>query len=548
MLDRIPTGNPLLSKEGAGGGYEKEYHLSIAERKRILLEHIHGVDIDSSAVEVAKLNLMLKVLEGGAQSGVKSEHRIAYDVSERLLPDLDKNIVCGNSLIGLDYFDQLDLNSPSYAAERSRRGQASPTMRGDGSPSEPDMAERAKINAMDWKDAFPDIMKRGGFDVVIGNPPYVLGRETFDDATKNYFSKRYVSYGGKFDLYVYFVERAFSLLNNGGILGYIVPNTILVNENASKLRGVILTQGTIDRIKLFPNRVFENAQVESAILCIFRENPDPKHLVEIEADPNRKVMQSAFIDGDRNRFNVGLDEAAEAILKKIKTVSKTLGELSDICIGIQLGGTGHKTVKENFITSEKLGNEYKPVLDGKDISRYEVNWGGKFVRYGNWLHRPRNPKYFLEPKVMIRQIGATPIATFDDKGFYTLNTIYDIISISDYSPKYFLAIIGSRLGAWMWRVTNQDYKTIFPKIKKSQLENLSIRRIDVSDPTELKRYSVLINHVDSMLRLKEQWLSSTTQDRTILDRQLSATDREIDKLVYELYGLTEEEINIVEGE
>ena len=206
------------------------WKLTTAKKKEILLNNIFGVDIDAQAVEVTKLSLLLKVIEDPGQLSM---------LDERILPDLGKNIQCGNSLIGTDYWDgQLIV----------------------------DEEERARVNAFDWKAAFPEVFAQGGFDAVLGNPPYVLGRETFDDKLKQYFSKHYDAFGGKYDLYIYFTEKAASLLKAGGKLGFIIPNTVLVNENAIKLRQFILNKTQLDVIRVFDKRVFADAQVESVII------------------------------------------------------------------------------------------------------------------------------------------------------------------------------------------------------------------------------------------------------------------------------------------
>ncbi|MBU1032470.1 Eco57I restriction-modification methylase domain-containing protein, partial [Patescibacteria group bacterium] len=440
--------------------------------------------------------------------------------NDRILPVLSSNIKCGNSLIGTDYFAGQMMMDP---------------------------AEMARINPFDWEPEFPEIFKRGGFDAVIGNPPYVLGRETFDEDTKDYFAKSYFVYGGKYDLYIYFTEKAISLLTASGKLGYIIPNTVLVNENAVKLRKVILDKTQIDIIRIFEERVFENAQVESVIV-IASKKPTTSRPIIIES--GRKVSyisQESFVNDRNFRFNVRLDPSTEKLITRITLQSNTLGNLSDICIGIQLGGSSGTDTKENFLSNTQIEKNYKKVLDGKDINSYEINWNNKFVRYGNWLHRKRDEKYFLNPKVMIRQIGAVPIATFDDQGFYTLNTIYNLISISDYSSKYFLAIINSKFGKWFWRTQNSDFKSLFPKIKKSQIENIPIRLVNFSDSTDRSLYDKVISFVDQILALNKQLsVAKSLSERVALQRQITATDRQIDQLVYKLYGLTEEEIKIVE--
>ena len=186
-------------------------------------------------------------------------------------------------------------------------------------------------------------------------------------------------------------------------------------------------------------------------------------------------------------------------------------------------------------------------MDGRDINHYQKEWKGLYVRYGDWLHRKRDEKYFLNPKIIVRQIGKTPIASYDEDQFYTLNTIYNLINGSDYSLKYFLAIINSKLGGWFWTKRNYDFKTLFPKIKKSQLEAIPIRNIDFSNPADKSRHDQMVALVERMLTLHQQLaVAHTAHDKTILQRQITATDRQIDRLVYELYELTEEEIRIIE--
>ena len=487
------------------------WQLTVQKKKEILLNNIFGVDIDPQAVEVTKLSLLLKVLETPGQLDF---------MGERVLPDLGKNIQCGNSLIGFDYFD-----GKMFVEQE----------------------ERERVNAFDWKGAFSQVFAQGGFDAVIGNPPYVLGRETFDEHTKQYLSKKYIVYGGKYDLYIYFTERAIALLRASGKLGYIIPNTVLVNVNASKLRKVILDETQINIIRVFDERVFEHAQVESVIIVTGKKPTASEPVVIQSGNSTGHISQDSFANNPDYRFNVRSNSLVDELITRIESKSNSLGMLSDICIGIQLGGSSGTDKKESFISDSQVDEAYKKVLDGKDINTYVTNRNNKFVRYGNWLHRKRDEKYFLNPKILIRQIGAVPIATFDDQNFYTLNTIYNLISISQYSPKFFLGVINSKLGKWFWRIRNSDFKSLFPKIKKDQIENIPIRSINFSDPADKARHDKMVSLVERMLELRKRPAARTPQEQEMVKREIESTDRQIDRLVYELYELTEEEIKIVEG-
>ncbi|HEU0220057.1 MAG TPA: TaqI-like C-terminal specificity domain-containing protein, partial [Gallionella sp.] len=450
------------------------WRLTTAEKKRILLEHIYGVDIDTQAVEVTKLSLLLKMLEGESNESLNSQMKLFH---ERVLPDLEHNIQCGNSLIGPDFYDgQLDLDD-----EATQR-----------------------INVFDWQAAFPQIFKVGGFDAVIGNPPYVLGRETFDNNAKEYLSSHFDAFGGKYDLYIFFTERAIALLGNKGMLGYIIPNTILANENAMGIRNVILNQTMIERIRTFKTRVFQNAQVETVILILEKSlGSKENHNVVIESDDSVNIPQSLFAKNDSYKFNIYSDAPTEKLIARIQSVSAPLGNISDICIGIQLGGQSGDT-KESFLSNKKEDESYKKVLDGKNINRYQKKWAGVYVRYDDSLHRKRDERYFLNPKLILRQIGKVPTASYDEDEFYTLNTIYNLIGTDSYSLKYLLGIINSKLGGWFWLKKNCDFKTLFPKIKKSQIESIPIRIIKFENAQDHSSHDRIVSLVDKMLALHQQ--------------------------------------------
>ena len=140
-----------------------------------------------------------------------------------------------------------------------------------------------------------------------------------------------------------------------------------------------------------------------------------------------------------------------------------------------------------------------------------------------------------------------PIATYDDQNFYTLNTIYNLITIGEYSPKYFLAIINSKLGKWFWRIKNSDFKSIFPKIKKAQIESIPIRAAQILRPIRKSRPRQNGLPGGAHVGAAPPLLPRTPQEKEMLQREIEATDQAIDQLVYKLYGLTEDEIRIVEG-
>jgi len=231
-----------------------DYALTSHERKRILTDHIYGVDIDPQAVEVTKLSLLLKVLEGENAESVGQTLNLFH---ERALPDLNQNIKCGNSLIGPDFYDgqQTDLF---------------------------DIEERYRINAFNWQDEFPFLQKVGGFDTVIGNPPYV--RQEGLSEFKDYFQRTYKAYTGTADLYVPFIEKAVSLLKDGGYFSYIVANKWMRANYGKPLRQWMTQQGLEEIIDFGDLPVFKKATTYPCILRIAKKGPpDSFHAVNIES-------------------------------------------------------------------------------------------------------------------------------------------------------------------------------------------------------------------------------------------------------------------------
>ncbi len=539
----------------------KRYRDSDFGRKLYLIQNsIFGVDIQSIACQIAKLRFFISLAieqlpdKGAENFGIKP------------LPNLETRFIAANTLIGLtrvrdltsvkaqDIERQLRDNRERYFHATTRRqklnckrrdkilrGKLAAELTGVGMPAD----EAEKIAYWDPYDqnASTDFFDTewmfgiaDGFDIVVANPPYVLGRETFGDEVKQYLSENYNAYGGKYDLYIYFTEKGISVLKKEGLLAYILPNTFLANVNARNLRRIVLENTSIEVIRTFDSKVFA-AQVESIVIIVKKVDSSESNQVLIKGVEGFHIPQSFFTANVDFRFNVNIDPPATELIKKVKSISVSLGGISDICIGIQLGGSSGGDSKKNFVSSIRMDETYKKVLDGKDINTYQKNWDGLYVQYGNWLHRKRNEKYFLNPKIVIRQIGSSPIATYDGEQYYTLNTIYNLIGSDDrYSLKYILGIINSKLGKWFWIKNNSDFKTLFPKIKKSEIEAMPIYDLDFNNPNDKAKHEQIIALVDRILSMKQ----------SNPDYGASNLEQEIDRLIYELYGLTSDEIAIVE--
>ena len=343
----------------AGGG---EWRLNTAEKKRILLCNIYGVDIDPQAVEVTKLSLHLKVLEGESEQTVSMQLKL---FQERALPDLGNNIKCGNSLIGPDFYD----------------GQTTF-----------DMEERLRINAFDWQGEYPEVMGQGGFDAVIGNPPYV--RQEGLGEFKAYFQKHYKVYHGVADLYAYFIERGVSLLRPRGLFSYIVANKWMRANYGLPLRAWLKEQHIEEIIDFGDLPVFQKATTYPCILRISREAPHEKFRVSQVKTLSFKGLENYVEDNHYDVKQSDLDDAGwsladertQALLAKLKAAGVPLGEYvkgkiyRGVLTGLNEAFVIDAATRERLIAEDgKSAELIKPFLAGRDIKRYEQPKSDKYL-------------------------------------------------------------------------------------------------------------------------------------------------------------------------
>jgi type I restriction-modification system DNA methylase subunit len=518
-----PKGSPYKNKTQSELDLKHEdsgVRLTIFEKAEILKNHIFGVDIDYQAVEVTKLSLMLKMLEG----------EISIIKGNAILPMLNDNIKCGNSLI-----------SGSAQELKKYFGE-----------------DYLKVKPFNWEEEFKDVFADGGFDVVIGNPPYLLLqsvqelRNFFDFSIKFYKVAQY-----KIDTYHLFLEKGISLLRNRGKLGFIVPNTFLKNKFTVQLRKFILDNCCIDKILVIPEKVFPDASVDTAIIIINKDNIEKNRtknsinvlqlessLVEIKLKLNYKyVQQNTFNKDDNYAFNLLMDKISSTWIDKIRRISNPLGNFATAYFGIQTFD------RKKYVSNKRVNSDYKPTIDGGNVFRYRLEPTDEFVHFvPQAIKSGGDAKVYTQPKIVVRQIGKSPIATFDDKSFHSLNTIYNIILTNQIVDlKYVLAIINSFLISAYWNVMFADYKATFPKIKKAPLLNIPIRKIDVTKPNEKKLHDDLVALVEVMLDLNKKIQSAKGSAKELIQKEITKTDNKIDDLVYKLYGITEEEKKIIEG-
>lgn len=521
------------------------FQLTITEKQRILLNNIFGVDIDTQAVEVSKLSLLLKLLEGETE---ESTGRLFKYTQMKLLPDLSKNIKCGNSLIGPDFYKQMSLLNDD---------------------------EARRINAFDWEDAFPDIFENGGFDVVIGNPPWV-DIKGLEKTYVDYYFEKYKTTSNRINVYAIFMERALQLLATSGYFSFILPNSILFQSSYEKLRKIILDNFTIRNIGRMPDNVFKGIKAETVILVMTKTELKKSIKNEIVIF-DRKTILSLF---DRSAaiqvksidqrlwykqkflaFNIFLSDEEFKLLEKIEDKKTQLIDICDFTLGItpydKYKGHTEKQIKEKiFHSNYQINNQYKKLLVGGDISRYFIKWNGKqWLKYGTWLGAPREKRFFTEERILIRQIvSGVPLrifATVTSEEYCNTQSIFNLLprQKAEEDIRYLLGILNSKLINFYHTNRYLDKsKMLFQKILIQNAKLFPIRTIDFSNPSEKVMHDKLVAMVEKMLELqKKSHFVRLESDKKMYQTQIDVLDNQIDSLVYELYGLREKEIKIVEG-
>jgi Eco57I restriction-modification methylase/TaqI-like C-terminal specificity domain len=532
-------------------GYGGDWRLTTAERKRILLNNVYGVDIDSQAVEVTKLSLLLKVLEGENEETLNRQFKLFH---ERALPDLGSNIKCGNSLIGPDFYKNQQM---SFLDDEERYG----------------------INVFDWKAEFSEIMKSGGFDAVIGNPPYISVESTTKDVTE-YYLKAFKSAYGRANSFSLFLEKALELVSKDGYCGLITSNRILTNTQLAKLRKILLENSTIERILTFKRTVFK-AAVDTTVITFRKSLPARAHSIEIWFDINdlikkdyniTKVHQTTFLESPAHIFNIKQREDFKELVQRVRKKSTDLDKLCYVKDGIILGA-----IKDLFLSDTRVDSRYEEWLEGNEVSRYRIAWKGRYICYDSSLIeeelkrkrtkakqkaksssdfeklsqsgvRLRNQQVFRQEKILTRQNAKRLIGVFDEKHYFVKNSLHCILlKNKTYNLKYILGLINSSLIDLYFQDQIGSTGEIFSQVKIAYLEKLPIRTINFSDPKDEADHDRMVELVERMLFLhKNLAAAKTAHDKTAIQRQIDATDKQIDQLVYELYGLTEDEIKIIE--
>ncbi|HAS81018.1 MAG: hypothetical protein UR25_C0003G0183 [Candidatus Nomurabacteria bacterium GW2011_GWE1_32_28] len=505
----------------------KEFGIDGSVKRQIILENLFGVDLDMQAVEIARLNLLINSL----------------DLKE-ILPKLNNNIKNGNSLI---------------------------------SGTDEEMEKQFGKNWKDkkpfnWQEEFPDVFKQGGFDVIIGNPPYVRQEEIKED--KEIFSQLFPNVAnGTADLYVYFFERAIQLLKNSGYLGFIISNKFIKAGYGKNLRKYLKESLSIKQlIDQFNKKVFEDAVVDPCTIIIKKEKPLKNSHILYNYETN--ILQANLNESGwtfANEESLDLKSKIEEKGKKIKDW-EGVNIRRGIVTGLNEAFILNLDNKERFIEEDKNCDVLiKPLLAGRNIKRYLAGFDNKFLlkiiqgsniddcepiknhllKFKDELSErwePKNGKIkwfelrscvyyeeFEKPKIIYPDISDTGGFYWDDEGYFLNNTIY---MITGNIKKSWVGLLNSRLISWYYkkiasglgeggvRYFTQFVKELPIPENTESLDNLTQKMLDLNK--ELKK----------ILENSNEWEN--------IKSEIEKTDKKINEEVYGLYGLNEKEIKIIE--
>jgi adenine-specific DNA-methyltransferase len=573
-------------------------------KRQILLNNLFGVDIDPQAVEVTRLSLSLKALEDTRHDELYDERTL---FKQTVLPDLSGNVKCGNSLIGPDYF-----------AGRMF----------------PNADELRRVNPFDWEQAFPQAFLpspagrgRGGFDAVIGNPPYlrIQGLQEFYGNQVEYLAAHCKSAVKRFDLYLLFIEKGFQLLKDGGRLGFICPHKFLNSDFGSGLRGFLISNSALEAFISFGNNlIFNQVTTYTGLLFLRKVSSQLFRYFEFIgpslSDVSQKLLALSpcdFTEYHLQDFNADpwilAVRQAPALLQTLSKQELTLADVCDqILVGVQSGIDNvhimkfmRQTSRGNLVLmSERAGIEVeieeglvKPLLMGEDVHRYseakvshyciypyqlvdgktrileETDLRREFPRgyaylkeyrkelteirtrqktnpkYWYSCHRSRDMRVFESQRIITPEISLGCNMTIAPAGVYHNTKVYSIVpKPRPEHQNYWLGVLNSRVLWWFLSNTGYVLRGGYFVFKTNYLQPFPIPAINFSDPAAAARHDRMVQLVTAMLALHKHKAAARTQAEQVLyQHQIEATDRQIDALVYELYGLTAEEIAVVEG-
>ncbi|MDD3875288.1 MAG: N-6 DNA methylase [Bacteroidales bacterium] len=535
----------------------------------ILENNLFGVDLNEESVEIAKLSLWLRTAQ-----------------PNRKLNNLNNNIKCGNSLI----------DDPAVAGEK----------------------------AFNWHNEFSKVFEKGGFDVVIGNPPYGI---LLDKDMQDYYRQKFPLTKYKTNLYVLFIERMMQVFEKG-IIHFIVPKSLLLNTYYEEIRKYLINYTEINELFSITEKVFEDAEVGGSLLLQFtiKKEINKNCMIRLaSAEKIQNFITQTGITENRESQNYFLSVPnceISIVSTDNQSVINKLNKLKPINYYYTLkNGLNPGNIKHILISDSKKTEKHKPIIWGKDISRYNIIWSGQYINYDfsigdtislddikskegmNKQNRIdfalRSSELFETRKIVVRKTGDSLIGSIDENNYYFDTLVHGIYELKkDYGLEFLLSIINSKPATKLYRLLHNIQGKVFAKISLDNLSSFPIpdstfigkNSLDEKVQTILKITKELqdltqkfqraiqrefgledlsnklqnwyeLSYAEFIIELEKKKIKITLSEKAEwedyflqeskkaleLKTKIEATDKEIDQMVYELYGLTEEEIKIVEG-
>ena len=532
------------SPEKFGRGPEAKMHkgprgdwaLSIAEKKRLLTTHIFGVDIDPQAVEVTKLSLLLKTMEGETEDQVASQ--IDFLKSERVLPDLGSNIRCGNSLIDGGIFGLFDTEDVSEDDEY-------------------------KINAFDWPKEF-NFFAKDKFDVVVGNPPYGASLLALE---KDWFQSAYSWQSYQPDTYLLFLERAVrDLLSSGGRIGVIIPNPWLTNIRQTSLRTELFGALAFESIVHFHFNIFRKskATVDTEVIIGAKGDPfaakpsayfvnglSPAGQIDLATVRSVAHSQREWAGMASESVNIFASQTQRRVAAKMRRSGAALGTILSSSVGMKPYQVGKGTPKQtrqqvtnrSFDANTKVSATYRQYIRGADITHYVVEPKEKrFIKFGKWLAEPRPSAGFdVSPKIVMRQTGDRLVAAMDEQMLVCMNNMHVLTpSHSSIDLWAVLGLLNSEVLNWYYQFLNPEMGEALAEVKKTNIDRLPIPRMDATEQSEIAN---LTKRIYASLKT----VGTLSGQKLIREQRKLGTDRDtLEAAVAAAYGLTDSDRKVIE--
>ena len=560
-------------------------------KKEIIENNIYGVDIEKGAIDIARLRFWLSIVvdsekpealpnfdykfmqgnsliesyQGCDLSRISGRLRGGQSKSTQLVLGLDSNLSRKNlQRLLRDYFSVADHQKKANMRHAINEEVKTLIRESLGGTT----ANLAKLDALDpsanqdfflWHTWFKDIFEQGGFDIVIGNPPYI-NVENLEEKTKQFLFANYSTCQGRTDIYIGFIEKALALQNNTGIATFIIPYSY-TNQNYGELsRRLLAEKHSIEEIVDTSNYyVFDNAVVKNIIIRFGKKKgvstliriADNKSCFEQGSFTDRMLSTKTFLQLKNCRIETKPFENILGIKEHIEHVSIKLGEIFLVAYGVRVNNKYDKDKPKSYYIHDHAQPNFKKFTEGKCIDRYS------FTQYG-WLnycpdehYNPMFPELFENEKLMFINVVSKGLRfAYDNEGFYNSHTVVNCVNISKltksyhttarkalregnvtlaktYSTKYVLGIINSKLMNWYFVQFQSEGLHCYPDDAKQ----FPIAK------ASFEQQQPIIDLVDKILAAKKNDPLANT----------SVSEAKIDKLVYELYGLTEEEIAVIES-